>query len=121
MAKHIDWHALGIKLRAIDFHFVWMVTSEPSAWLWHAPMEYDRAMNAMKLVSGCTRSDFAAAAGYLHGIDARPEHIRKCDRAYIESQRRKVGTIFGNLGTHGMLLRMHEARSCETTLWLPIK
>ena len=112
----IDWHLLGSRLRAIDFHFLYMVVAPQSNALW----DYMRLDGVDVIVAGdASREDFAAAARFI-GQRRRAGSLRQCDHAHIRSQVRRVGQIFASLEREGIATRSQiQGRKCKTTLRLP--
>lgn len=114
----IDWHFLGSRLRAIDFHFLYMVADPESTDLWFY-MDLDGG--DVLLTGDASRERFAAAARFI-GQRRRAGSLRQCDAAHIRSQARRVGQIFASLEREGIATRSQiQGRKCETTLRLPIR
>ena len=118
MTERIDWHFLGSRLRAIDFHFLWMVAAPESEWLW----SYIGVDGGDVLFTGnSTRVEFAYAAKLVWG-SKQFAPVRDCDRAHVASQARRVGQIFNSLEREGFATRnQSKGRKCDTTLRLPIR
>lgn len=118
MTERIDWHFLGTRLRAIDFHFLWMVAAPESEWLW----SYIGVDGGDVLLTGdASREDFAAAARFI-GQRLRHGSTRQCDAAHIRSQARRVGQILASIERAGFATRhQSKGRKCDTTLRLPIR
>ena len=116
MTERIDWYFLGERLRAIDFHFLWMVAAPESEWLW----SYIGLDGGDVLLTGnSTRVEFAYAAKLIWG-SKHFAPVRDCDRAHVASQTRRVGQIFCSLARWGLATRTKTKGKCDTTLRLPI-
>jgi hypothetical protein len=118
MTERIDWHFLGSRLRAIDFHFLWMVAAPESEWLW----SYIGVDGGDVLLTGdATRDDFATAAKFVdQSLQFAP--MRACDKATLASQARRVGQIFASIEREGFAIRHQiNGRKCDTTIRLPIR
>lgn len=117
ITDRIDWYFLGTKLRAIDFHFVWMLAAPESEWLW----SYTGLDGGDVLFTGdATREDFAYAAKFVDG-SKQFAPVRACDRAHVASQSSRVGQIFISLARAGLATRTKTKGKCVTTLRLPIR
>ena len=114
----IDWHFLGSRLRAIDFHFLYMVAAPESTDLW---VYMDLEKGNVVLAGDASREEFAAAARFI-GQRRRAGSTRQCDAAHIRSQARRVGQILASLERKGFATRnQSKGRKCDTTLRLPIR
>lgn len=117
--EFIDWHDLGRRLRAIDFHFLWMITAPESEWLWSGVI-LERNLQFVYM-SDARREDFAFAARFIGHQDATAT-LRQCEAAHIRSQARRVGQIFESLESKGFVNRQQtKGRTCSTTLYLPMR